>query len=97
MLEVAADPVQELNLEVLGSLTGLDRRFLRVLDQLAVMGTERRVAAIAKQPVGEVLVLRIDLVLALLRDVSRFGIRALDQPDPWLQRRHGFQIERSPS
>ena len=69
MLEVAADPVQELNLEVLGSLAGLDRRFLRVLDQLAVMGTERRVAAIAKQPVGEVLVLRLDLVLALLRDV----------------------------
>src|SRR5918998_4956087 len=86
LLQVAADPVQELELELLRSPAGLGRRLARVGDQLVVVRAERGIGAVPEQPVREVPVLRPDLGPALVGGLDRLGVGALDQPDPRLDR-----------
>src|SRR5919107_32226 len=94
LLEVAADPVQELELEFLRSPACLGRRLAHVGDQLVVVRAERGIRAVLEQPVGEVLELRPDLLLPLLGGLDRLGVCPLDQPDPGLERRKSFQVQR---
>src|SRR5919107_6115337 len=82
VLQVAADAVQELDLELPGASSGLGSGLARVVDEVGVVRTEGRVAAVLAQPVGEELVLRGDVLLALEGSLDRLRVGTLDQTDP---------------